>query len=453
MKLFTRLHGAIAVSAMLAAGNSGAADCGFVAVRPIGRQTFERGEENAALRLGIVGSDDAFDAPVETRLKPGTYNLQPPIAGTLPSGRKVVATNSVSIKIGPTFADRMPTVLWGMGAGTFDDVCAYGFTHVLSDGKSGAFLTSPAAETSTVQRLIGYYDRALSVGVRMMHAVNVQYPVEGEDRKPYYRWLRGGKEPTDWREVKRPEVSNPALLEYACRIVAAENKAVGFHPAFAGVNIASEQRDLCFPSFNTEHLRYKIDTGRDVPLEVRKRTADLNLAQSRFPDGVVPIDDPLYSYYNWFWGGGDGWPGYTGGIAAEYRKQAGRYGDGSAAQQKRPFFSFWDPAVRCPPKWGSGGDVDVISQWVYANPEPMNVAGPAEEILAMAAGRPGQTPMIMTQLICYRSRLAPTNVVVSPPPTWLKRRPKADFPTIPADSLQEAVWSMLAKPVSKASFK
>ncbi|MBR2837992.1 MAG: hypothetical protein IKE55_04365, partial [Kiritimatiellae bacterium] len=116
------------------------------------------------------------------------------------------------------------------------------------------------------------------------------------------------------------------------------------------------------------------------------------------------------------------------------------------------FFSFWDPAVRCPPKWGSGGDVDVLNQWVYAVPDPMNVAGPAEEILAMAAGRPGQTPMIMTQLICYRVQMAPTNVVVAPLPEWVKRRPLAAFPTIPADSLQEAVWSMLAKPVKGIMF-
>ena len=77
----------------------------------------------------------------------------------------------------------------------------------------------------------------------------------------------------------------------------------------------------------------------------------------------------------------------------------------------------------------------------------MNVAGPAEEILAMSAGRPGQLPAIMTQLICYRAQIAPTNKTVSPLPEWVGRRPKADFPTIPPDTLQEATWSMIAKPV------
>lgn len=438
-----------------------AAQCGIasvpgapVAVRPVGRQAFERGEAGAALKLQVVGSDAVFSVPVETRLKPGMYDVPAPIAGRLPSGEDVVATNSVQVRIGPTFADRMPAVLWGMGAGavgTVKDVRDFGFTHVFIDGKSLSF-SAPATSQSAAQRIIDRYDGALSEGMRMMRAVNVQYPVEGEARKRFYRMLRGGEEPTDPREIRQPEVSNPELLEYGRRTVAADNEAVGYHPAFAGVNVSSEQRDLSFPSFNTEHLRYKAETGRDVPPEVRGRKADFNLAQARFPDGVVPTDDPLYAYYSWFWGGGDGWPGYTGGIAAEYRKGAGRYGDGSELQRRRPFFSFWDPSVRCPPKWGSGGDVDVVSHWVYANPEPMNVAGIAEEVLAMAAGRPGQTPMIMTQLICYRSRIAPTNVVVSPKPGWLIRRPKADFPTIPADSLQEAVWSMLAKPVKGIMF-
>ena len=450
-----------------------------IAVRPTGRQAFERGEENAMLCMNVIcgatagaknvqvvveqrdpatgrtfGSSSfllndgnlSFSVPVETRLRPGRYEMVATVVGRLKDGKEVRAKESVGIIIGPTFADRMPVVMWG--GGSDKDVRDFGFTHVLRyDSFSTTNITPLRA-----QGFVGMYDQALSEGLRAMHSVSVRYPADGEDRKRFYRQLRDGKEPTNPREIEQPEVSNPELVKYARRIVAAENEAVGYHPAFAGVLPTSELRDMTFPSFNTEHLRYKAETGRDVPPEVRLKTASFSLAQNRFPDGVVPTDDPLYAYYKWFWGGGDGWPGYTGGIAEEYRKAAGRYGDGSDMQRKRPFFSFWDPAVRCPPKWGSGGDVDVLNQWVYAVPEPMNVAGPAEEIITMAAGRPGQLPMIMTQLICYRVQMAPTNVTVSPPPAWVKRRPNASFPTIPADSLQEAVWSMLAKPVKGIMF-
>ncbi|MBR2837656.1 MAG: hypothetical protein IKE55_02630 [Kiritimatiellae bacterium] len=450
-----------------------------MAVRLAGRRAFERGEEGATLKLNVVCGADvvvtdvrlaarqldpstgrvyatsgrrlepgrlSVEVPVETRLRPGRYEMAVVAVGRLGDGSEVRAKESVEIMVGPTFADRMPVVMWGGGSDR--DVRDFGFTHVLRYNSFSTTNISPLRALGVV----GMYDNALSEGLRAMHSVPVRYPADGEGRKRFYRQLRSGLPPTNRREIEQPEVSNPELVEYARRIVAAENEAVGYHPAFAGVLPTSELRDMTFPSFNTEHLRYKAETGRDVPQEVRLKTASLSIAQQRFPDGVVPVDDPLYAYYSWFWGGGDGWPGYTGGIAAEYRRAAGRYGDGSAIQRRRPFFSFWDPSVRCPPKWGSGGDVDALNQWVYAVPEPMNVAGPAEEVLAMAAGRPGQTPMIMTQLICYRVQMAPTNVVVAPLPPWVTRRPRASFPTIPADSLQEAVWSMLAKPVKGIMF-
>ena len=82
----------------------------------------------------------------------------------------------------------------------------------------------------------------------------------------------------------------------------------------------------------------------------------------------------------------------------------------------------------------------------------MNVAGPTEEILAMVAGRPGQTPAIMTQLICYRSQMAPVGKKVEPEPEWARRFPDAKFPSIPPDTLQEATWSMLAKPVKAVMY-
>ena len=472
-----------------------------VIVRPAARQAFERGEEGATFLLDVIchaqdltgvtvsaeqrdietgrvyaSFTDAigealperggrvrpedrtcasrtfeFAIPVETRLRPGRYELAISATGRLANGNEIGAKETMDLSVGPTFAERMPMLIWGRGAGTLKDAGNFGFTHVLQDERHYSFATTNIGPLRA-QGLIGEYDEALVAGLRLLHSVRIQYPADGRKREPFFRQLRNGVKPTDPREIDRPEVSNLELLEYARAIVAAENESVGYHPAFAGVDICSEQRDLSFPSFNTEHLRYKAETGHDVPPEVRGRTADFKKAKARFPDGVVPMDDPLRAYYSWFWGGGDGWPDYTGGIAEEYRKFAGRYGDGSAIQRKRPFFSFWDPAVRCPPKWGSGGDVDALSQWVYANPDPLNVAGPAEEIIAMAAGRPGQAPMIMTQLICYRSRIAPTNVTVSPPPAWLKRRPLAEFPTIPADSLQEAVWSMIAKPVKGIMF-
>ena len=71
----------------------------------------------------------------------------------------------------------------------------------------------------------------------------------------------------------------------------------------------------------------------------------------------------------------------------------------------------------------------------------------------MAAGTPGRQVMMMTQLICYRWSIAPTNVQLRcAAPEWLGRIPQAAFPAIPPDVLTEATWSMLAKPIKGVMF-
>ena len=438
----------------------------MVGVTTEGRAAFRRGETPAAVRLkvkntskgGITGAcmtveqlaeercvrkqkialgDLSADAEavvpcaVETRVRPGWHSLRVTVTGCRDDGAGWRDVHDVRLGIGPRQGDRMTALMWGFNApvGALAD---FGFSHGLTRGWT--------PKTSD----LALYDEALVAGVDLLHPMVIEFP-SGKDNDAYVRKDRTGKVIDFGGGSKGVEVSNPELLQTMKPIIDEDVRMNGGHPAFVGVLPSSEQRDLTGPSFNTEHLRYKEETGRDVPMEAEWRTihpSKLDEFKKRFPDGVVPNDDPVLSYYRWFWKGGDGWPAYTGGIADMYHRGISR----------QDFFVFWDPAVRCPPVWGSGGAVDMLNQWVYAIPEPMNVAGPAEEILAMSAGRPGQKPSIMTQLICYRSQMAPMDKKVSPEPEWVKRRPKARFPTIPPDVLQEATWSMIAKPVQSIMY-
>lgn len=392
-----------------------------------------------ALDVGDLagGAETACVFRVETRLRPGWNALRVTVTGRDAAGGEVKEVRVFRIGVGPRHADRMMALMWGYAApeATLAD---YGFTHGLKYLGPGDI----NAGTS--------YDDAIVAGVGLYHSMRTVYPDDDKPDPKYMRVNRDGTMPShgSWAGKKKgvPEVSNPAFMEAMKPLIEMDGRMYGDHPGFCGVLAISEARDGTKPSFNTEHRRYKAETGRDVPPEVDGKTlnwrTDLPKMKERFPDGVVPADDPVLAYYRWFWKGGDGWPGYSGGIAQEYHRHIARPG----------FSVFWDPAVRCPPIWGSGGAVDMLNQWVYAVPEPMNVAGPAEEILAMSAGRPGQQPAIMTQLICYRSQIAPTNKTVTPAPAWVKRRPLADFPSIPPDTLQEATWSMLAKPVQAVMY-
>ena len=87
----------------------------------------------------------------------------------------------------------------------------------------------------------------------------------------------------------------------------------------------------------------------------------------------------------------------------------------------------------------------MLGQWTYAYPDPIKIAQATDEIAAMADGRPGQKISSMTQIICYRSQVAPLNIKVDNPPEWLSREREAKFVTIPPDVFREALWSKLSR--------
>lgn len=390
--------------------------------------------------LGANGTAEVV-CPVETCVKPGWYSIEVRLSGKKADGSETSASQELKVGIGPVFADRFPALIWMFNNRPYEEVLDFGFTHGLTSFGYGTPEKVPSLTTTAFEQL----DKALVDGFRLVKSVYLAYP-KGKTEDDFLRFDRNESRRFNSKGKGNPEASDPALHDLAREIAKANAEIFGTHPAFGGILPNSERRDGTFPSFRTEMDRYRAETGKEVPAEVTHSTAPRDLAPKRFPDGIVPDDDPILNYYRWFWAGGDGWPGINSASAREYRKVAGRFRDGSEMQKARPFFSFYDPSVRVPPKWGSGGDVDVLSQWVYAYPEPMNVAGPTEELFAMAGGT-GQDVMVMTQIICYRSQIAPKNVPVKPTPQWVKEKPDADFPTIPPDTLQEATWAMLAKPV------
>ena len=442
---------------------------GGISVEGVGRKAFVRAEGDASLAIVVravdgavvsngtlsavqrasdgrrvketsavpCGADGRFVVPVETRIRPGESMVEfsySPAGG----GDPVTPTNAVKIAVGPTFADRMPLVIWGYGA-PMTTIAEYGITHGTNPDIG---YTNLSPKPGTVEKATAKYDEAVAAGVKIVKYATICYP-KGKKPEQYQRRTRDGKKSIYPKGKAAPEVANPEMVAAARAVAEMNGRAFGGHPGLGGLLAVSEARDHSFPSFRGDHERYRVQTGREVPESVYGRTAKLKDSEARFPDGIVPEDDPVLSYYNWFWRGGDGWPDYCGAIADTYRMYA-----------KEPtFFSFWDPAVRCPPLWCAVKSVDCLNQWCYAVPEPMNVAGPLEEMFAMAAGTPGRQVMMMTQLICYRWSIAPTNVNLgASAPQWVLKNPRAAFPAIPPDVLTEATWSMLAKPVKGVMF-
>lgn len=470
------------IAAAMVWGGVSAAQCGdgsAESVFPAYRSAFVRGESNAVFRVGIANTaSDAlcdveikavqlglkgervsesllktgkiepgavFEAGVklETRLVPGWRKLEVSVKARKADGTAAEFKRQLDYGIGPAHGDRMVTQMWHYSKPGTDnperEVADFGFSHAYNNFNfKGMATMSPEWKKDQMQRL----DRAVMSGLMLTGGVIARYPVEGKHRDRFMRKGRDGK--TVLKQVgkikrSQPEVGNPEMVAHIRKFTDAEAEFLSPHTGFAGALLITENRDHTFPSFGGEAKRYKAETGREIPDTVTNKTYNLQLAQARFPDGAVPDDDEIYSYYSWFWRGGDGWPGYISAAAEAFNRRL------DPADEN--YFTFWDPAVRCPPIWGAPKKVQMLNQWCYANPEPLNVAGPAEEMLAMTSGTPGQRTSIMTQLICYRIQLAPKGITPAEQPQWFSRTPDANFITIAPDVLSEATWSMIAKPV------
>ena len=384
----------------------------LLAIFTMGRLAFERAEERASIDFSVenvtkgevsslkatmrqydregglvketfsemgtvkAGSIAKGTAEIETRVRTGISMLEIAVEGNGSAGQ-VKVVRKIPVSIGPTHAERMPAVMWNYHAPK-EVVVDYGFTHATDN----VGFRGPITPVTDIHAPVRKLDDAVEKGLRLIKGMGMYYPHDEKSGK-YYRVPKpelAERLKKSGRDAPQPEVGHPEMVSWVRKLIQADLGVFGEHPGFGGVLAVSEKRETCYPSMNIDAKRYKKETGLDIPPEVINKTLRYSIARKRFPDGIVPEDDPLYKFYLWYWHGGDGWPNYFSAIANEYRRVRGRYGDGSRMQQKKPFFSFHDPAVRQPAIWGNGGDVDVLSQWCYATPEPMNVAGPVEEL-------------------------------------------------------------------------
>lgn len=338
---------------------------------------------------------------------------------------KEIAAGSFNITIVPPPGDAMPVILWG--AQNMAWVKDLGFTHQ----SAGIFPIRGMATESMRPELIQRLDQM------MRHGLYAYSPVVTK-----YRFLLGKRFLRTDRQGKHYgrdnlEASNPeARAEFAA---AAESiaKVIGDHPGWGAVLLNSEVRDSSNPSFGgVEPANFKKFAGYDIPKNINGKYPVSHKSTPNFPwDRIVDEKDPELVFYRWFWKEGDGWNPLHTLLHNTLHKNISR----------KNFFTFYDPAVRVPPLWGSGGNVDMLGQWTYAYPDPIKIAQATDEIAAMADGNPGQKISSMTQIICYRSQVAPQNIKVDTPPEWMNREAKAKFVTIPPDVLREALWSKLSR--------
>ena len=431
-----------------------------ITVDPARRQVFERGEKDAVLYAQIrngsradykniiltvtsdgkpvlparkitqlaVGKKYDLELPVDSRLLPGTYQYNISAAD---SNGKVIVQSQLEYTIVKAYGDFMPVIMWGT---LYKPALLkeYGFTHELLHffPRSGNF------SIKSLPRFTALLDDYLKHNFYAVGSLYANYRFLNANR--YLRTDRNGKA----YARKNLEASHPEVQKEFAEMAFDTARYFAGHPAFDACLINSEVRDGSQPSFGSgvEPAMFKKFAGYDIPASITGKSLQPYQADKNFPwDRVIKSDRRDLYFLRWFWKEGDGWNPLQGVLSEALHKAV------QNQDHKKRFFTFYDPATRTPPLWGSGGNVDMISQWTYTYPDPIRIGQTTDEVIAMAQGNPRQKIASMTQAIWYRSQTAPVNQKVENPPEWLQQEPQATFISIAPDSLSEAFWVKISR--------
>ncbi len=412
-----------------------------------------------------VASGESFTMPfdLDTSLRPDDYTLTASVE--LPGDPPFVSSERFTLTIVPReVPGRMPVVMWG---GSQNDeqlrmLHDIGFTHFIGlSCDFGAIWEAnevvPPGDAERIAASRQRLDDALRRGMRIVAGLSPG------------RWARGQE---DYRRINRDGehledvcALFPRVQDFCYNTGASMARAYGDHPGFQTALIHTEVRGESRPCFHDhDRAAFREFAGYDIPEQVGDMRGVHYESIDEFPaNRVIPDDYPLYVYYRWLWREGDGW------NELDTRVHQGLHEAG-----REDFWTFHDPAVRVAHVYGSGGDVDYLSQWTYSYPDPIRIGLATEELLQMASGatRPDQQVMKMTQIIWYRSQTAPepgeevtvqtgtfADQDVRPQGTgsvdasgryvarWEREIPDARFITIAPMHLREAFWTKIARPI------
>lgn len=410
-----------------------------------------------------AGESRELSYPFDTNLRPGNYRVAATV--DLPGEPPVRSTETFEVTLVGRTPPRMPVVMWGGTLNDLDRTADLGFTHTIGlpcdyDGIWKAGEPTAAASPEQVATAYASLDAALAKGVQVVASLS---PGRWARKLEEYRRLGPDGKPVKGQEDVT--ASLPAIQEFCYNVGASMARTFGSHPAWDAALEHTEVRGESNLSYRPEErAAFKAFAGYDIPEGLASMRGTDYTTIDGFPaDRVIADDDPRYVFYRWWWREGDGWNGL--------QTQLDR---GLKSTGRKDLWTFHDPAVRVASAWGSGGQVDYLSQWTYSYPEPIRIGLATDELFAMAAGDPerDQRVMKMTQIIWYRSQTAPepgeeakqqsaefSDQDTKPAGTgavdasgryqaaWEREIPDARFITIAPMHLREAFWTKLSRPI------
>ncbi|MEA1951895.1 MAG: LamG domain-containing protein, partial [Planctomycetota bacterium] len=389
-----------------------------------------------------------IDYALDTSLRPADYSL---VARLKTAGKEAVETEErLVVSIVPRHPpDRFPVLAWGVHGGIskeIDRLKRMGFNHALGLNANIGMIWEAgkpieADKPENVAENKAMLDEALRHGITVVSSLSPIRQKRGEKR--FWRVGPDGK-PLAAKHDKRDVCPLfDELARFSRNVGVSMAQTYGKFPAYGAALAHTEVRGAAQPCFH-EHDRqaFKQATGLDIPPQIKSRWGVRHTTLKNFPkDRAVDDDNPIYRYYRWYWKAGDGWN--------QMNTELTR---GLKSTGRKDFWVFTDPAVRVASVYGSGGEVDVISQWTYSYPDPIRIGIATDELLAMAGGASKkQQVMKMTQIIWYRRPTAPMPEKGCESPAfkagWEIEEAQAPFITIAPMHLREAFWTKIARPI------
>lgn len=384
------------------------------------------------------GKNTFVTIPLDVTLKPGAYNA------------KVVAQNAAKKPIGDAVSlpfvvvpralpNQIPVVMWG-STDEYKQLTDIGFTgqlfgygrRLVSPADSAQIWEDPAkiAKTADAAYARERLDKMLSFGLSGF-AVLEPGSVAATLYPQFNRTDSTGK------KVENTNGLHPEIQKFNYETGALVARTFSDMPGWKGAEINTEVRDLSTLSFSEiDKKSYRDFSGKDIPSQVSSLRGISYKTLSNFSSNhIIADDDPILQFYKWYWTVGDGWNTLN-----------TKVNEGLKSTGRRDIFTWYDPAVRVPSLYGSGGDVDALNHWTYTYPDPLKVGLATDELFAMAGGNERQKVMSMIQIIWYRSETT-EKPVKGQETGWEKAWPDAPFISIAPDHLSEGIWLQLARPV------
>jgi len=388
----------------------------------------------------------AVEFPFDTSLRPGEYALRVRIMAPGEEAGRCEEVFPVALVARKPM--RMPVVMWGLyGSNVMKEMARLkeiGFTHCLGfDADYGRIFEAGKPVAAAAPEKVADIKRMLNVA--LANDVGVIATLSpgrwvGQAKQEFRRVDKNGKRD----EVRAPVCGAfPEVRAFCYNVGVSVARTYGAFPAWQSSLLHSEVRgvaDVCWHAHDRAACRQA--TGADYPPDALGKGGVDYAKLKGFPaDRVIPDDDPMLRFLSWYWKEGDGWNRLNAELQCGLR-----------ATGRNDVWTFHDPAVRVASVFGSGGPVDVISQWSYSYPDPIRIGVATDELFAMARGAAQpQRVMTMTQIIWYRSQTAPAvkdnEAARGRPSRWDDTEAGSTFPTIAPMHLREAFWTKLARPV------